>query len=301
MTETVSGKDLYQWRQWAVKLAEENDIETSEVDWLLQGLTPLKSLSLRLGNYRKELNIPVQVTFSQLTEKWQQRIQSRVPVQYLVGETPWRNFMITVTPDVLIPRPETELIINIAEELVNKSPISEQLLKGDWADVGTGSGAIALGLVQAFPQATIHATDISNKAIAIAQHNARRNKLTKHISFHRGSWLEPLCMCRKKLSGIITNPPYIPSKTILTLEPEVVDHEPHLALDGGPDGLDYIKTLIAKSTDYLTANSIWLTELMAGQAQLVAALVEDCKRYNNIAIHSDLSGIDRFVSARKAL
>ncbi len=301
MSELASGEDLYQWRQWAIQLAQAHKIDSEEVDWLLQGLTPLSSLSLRLGDYRDQPSILLKAGLTSLSAMWQQRINQRVPVQYLAGETPWRNFSIVVSPAVLIPRPETELIIDIAEALVTQNPLTEQLKQGHWADIGTGSGAIALSLAYQFPTATIHATDISLAALEIAQINAQQNQLAKRITFYQGSWLSPLTSLRGQLSAIISNPPYIPTKTVPTLQPEVTNHEPHLALDGGSDGLDSIRTLIECSAEYLQPSGIWLIELMAGQAETVADLLDLQKIYTEIAIHPDLSGIQRFVSARKAL
>ena len=301
MSELASGEDLYQWRQEAIQLAQAHSIDTEEVDWLLQGLTPLSSLSLRLDDYRDQPSILLKAGLPILTAMWQQRINQRVPVQYLVGETPWRNFSIVVSSAVLIPRPETELIIDIAEALVAQNPLAEQIKQGHWADIGTGSGAIALGLAYQFPTAIIHATDISPPALAIAQLNAHQNQLAERITFYQGSWLSPLTPLRGQLSAIISNPPYIPTKTVLTLQPEVTNHEPHLALDGGSDGLDSIRMLIECSAQYLHPSGIWLIELMAGQAETVADLLERQKIYTEITIHPDLSGIQRFVSARKAL
>ncbi len=301
MKHSISGKDLYSWRQWAAQLAQENDVDTIEIDWFLQGLTSLSSLSLRLEDYKERENVSSKATVSALKEKWQQRINSRIPVQYLTGETPWRNFLLTVTPDVLIPRPETELIIDIAKELVEQSPIEEYLLEGHWADLGTGSGAIALALAHQFSQATVHAVDISEKALAIALLNAQQNNLTNRIQFHQGHWLNPLSALKGQLSAIISNPPYIPTQTVLTLQPEVERHEPHLALDGGTDGLNSIRHLITQGAIYLQPSGIWLIELMSGQAQTVKTLLTNQNSYTNIQIHQDLSGIQRFVSARKAL
>ncbi|NJM96616.1 MAG: peptide chain release factor N(5)-glutamine methyltransferase [Phormidesmis sp. RL_2_1] len=299
MLEKISGKALYEWRQWAIQLAQDNEIDLAEVDWFLQGLTGISSLSLRFADYRPQPEIPIKLSLENLTAKWQQRITYRVPVQYLTGETPWRNFSLSVSPDVLIPRPETELIIDIAKNLVEQSPIQAQLSQGHWADLGTGSGAIALGLAHTFPQATIHAVDISKPALAIAQQNAQQNNLADRITFYPGSWLSPLPPF--PFCAIISNPPYIPSQTVLTLQSEVTNHEPHLALDGGRDGLDAIKTLITASVEPLLPNGIWLVELMSGQAETVVTLLNQQGQYSHIRVHQDLSGIDRFVSARKAL
>ena len=301
MSEPITGEALYHWREWAIQLAKTNHIDPYEVDWLLQGLTPLTQLSLQTESYKDQPNIPCKFSLSQLTEKWQQRVTDKVPVQYLVGETPWRNFSITVTPDVLIPRPETELIIDIAKTLANQSPMVKQLLSGNWADVGTGSGAIAIGLAHTFPQAKIHATDISSQALKIAKRNAAKNNLTDRITFHQGNWLTPLISLKGHLAAIVTNPPYIPTATVPTLQPEVNNHEPHLALDGGPDGLDYLRTLIEDGIAYLKPGGLLLTELMAGQAQTVANLLKQQDSYSKISTHKDLSGIERFVSACKAL
>ncbi len=301
MSDTTSGQALYQWRQWAIQLSKEHSIDPTEVDWLLQGLTPLKSLALRLGTYQGQSNIPISVPLTDFTKKWQQRVQDRIPVQYLAGETPWRHFSLTVTPDVLIPRPETELIINIVQTLVAEHSDIKGCKQGNWADLGTGSGAIALGLAHAFPKATLYATDVSPQALTIARHNAAKNHLSDRITFYQGSWLAPLSALEHQLSGIVTNPPYIPSQTVLTLQPEVAQHEPHLALDGGADGLDCIRTLINDSAGYLIPGGIWITELMDGQAHAVANLLAQQGEYIHVTIHQDLSGINRFVSAHKAL
>ncbi len=297
----VSGQAIHQWRAWAIQLAQSNNIEAFEVDWLLQGVTPLTSTALRLDTYFSQTGIPIRFSFEELTERWQQRVISRVPVQYLVGETPWRDLVITVTPDVLIPRPETELIIDIALDLARQSPIAEQLLVGRWADLGTGSGVIALALARQLPTATIYATDISNEALKVAQSNAKRNHLSHRVTFKQGSWLTPLDPLKGNLAAIVSNPPYIPSKTVLTLQPEVTHHEPHLALDGGFKGLDALDYLVSNSASYLRPGGLFLCELMKGQAETVADLISDQGDYAQIAIHQDLSGLQRFVSACKAL
>ena len=301
MPYTVSGQDLYQWRQWAIAAARSHKIDPSEVDWFLRGLSDLSSLSLQLGSYRDQANLLLEISLADCTRKWQQRVDKRMPVQYLTGETPWRNFSLKVSSDVLIPRPETELIIDIARALSEESPLVAQLAMGIWADLGTGSGAIALGLADRFPNATVYATDISAAALAIAQQNARQNQLDHRITFYQGSWLAPLRRFQGQLAGIVSNPPYIPSQTIPTLQPEVANHEPHLALDGGCDGLASLRALIAEGAIYLQPGGIYLTELMNGQAQTVASLLKNQGSYTHVAIHQDLAGVQRFVSARKAL
>ena len=297
----ITGAELYSWQQQAKQLAQKNNIDNSEVDWLLREFTPLSNLSLKLGDYREQQAVSSKISLATLTEKWNQRLYQRVPVQYLAGKTPWRNFSLTVTPDVLIPRPETELIIDIAQKLAEQHPQKEQLLNGHWADIGTGSGAIALGLANQFPNAVIHAVDISEKAVAIAHLNAQQNNLAGRINFYHGNWLMPLSHLQSQLHAIVSNPPYIPTSIVRTLQPEVNRHEPHLALDGGADGLDSIRMLIKAGTTYLQANGIWIVELMTGQAEAIETLLKAQNSYTHIQIHQDLSGIQRFISARKAL
>ncbi|MEO1093579.1 MAG: peptide chain release factor N(5)-glutamine methyltransferase [Cyanobacteria bacterium J06638_28] len=299
-SDSISGHVLWEWRQQAIAQAMTHQIEAIEVDWLLQRLCPIDGLSLRLGTLAQQAEVATAVTLPELTKLWQQRIETRVPIQYLVGHTEWRQFKLQVSPAVLIPRPETELMIDLTIAAVATSPVSERLQQGVWADLGTGSGAIALGLATAFPKAKILAVDISEAALAIAQGNAQQNGLSDRIQFIQGSWLTPLRPWQGQLAGILSNPPYIPSAIVPTLQPEVACHEPHLALDGGQDGLHSVRHLIQSASAYLQADGFWLVELMQDQPPVVATLLAATQDYQNIQQHRDLAGITRFVSAHRA-
>jgi len=290
----ISGADLWQWRQDATDRAIAAQVAPYEVDWFLQGLTDLTALDLRLATVSQRDWVAVAVSLETLEALWQRRLKERVPVQYLAGRTPWRQFLLRVTPAVLIPRPETEEMVDWAIAL------SSHLhpLTGHWADLGTGSGAIALGLASVFPAATIHAVDCSPAALAVARSNAEDNGLGDRIQFHQGHWFEPLSSWQGQLQGLLSNPPYIPHALLATLEPEVVQHEPHLALDGGQDGLDALRILASQAPSYLIPQGLWLVELMAGQGAAVADLLTATHHYTHIQIHTDLSGNERFVSAR---
>ncbi|ACK66914.1 modification methylase, HemK family [Rippkaea orientalis PCC 8801] len=292
----VSGQELAKWRNWAKTEAVNYHVPSQEVDWLLQDVAQLDALSLRLESFKGRSPIPLKFSLSDLTQLWENRLKDRVPVQYLVGVTPWRNFSLKVSPSVLIPRPETELIIDFAVKAVKDSPRNDLAL-GHWVDLGTGSGAIACGLAQAFPKAIIHAVDSSEAALAIAQENANNLGFSSRINFYQGSWWTPLESLKGKISGVLSNPPYIPTKMLSALAPEVRDHEPYLALDGGEDGLDSLRYLINSSPDYLYSGGIWLVEMMAGQGEKVAQLLTDSTAYKDIKILSDLAGIDRFALA----
>ncbi|MBD0336128.1 MAG: peptide chain release factor N(5)-glutamine methyltransferase [Cyanobacteria bacterium Co-bin13] len=293
----VAGQLLWQWWQQARQQAQDAAIDPIEVDWLLKAISDVDSLELRLGTFKQRaVNLGV-LSLEELTELWQQRVEQRVPVQYLVGSASWRDLTLKVSPAVLIPRPETELIIDLALEAVQHSPRAEQLQQGIWVDMGTGSGAIALGLAKAFPKAQIYSVDISGDALAIARENAHWNGLEQRITFCQGAWFAPLAGVKGQVAALVSNPPYIPTATVQGLEPEVVNHEPTLALDGGLDGLDAIRELAAAAPDYLCSGGLWVAEMMAGQAPAVRALLEQQGAYTGVQIHADLAGIERFALA----
>lgn len=289
---TVAGKELYLWREEAKAKAISAKVLVREVDWLLQEVTSLDSLTLRLGSFQKLPAIAITHSLPELTQLWQQRLQNYCPVQYLVGKTNWRNWQLKVSPGVLIPRPETELIIDIVKERFSPQT------SGHWVDLGTGSGAIAISLAASFPNGVVHGVDLSDRALEIARQNAVIAGL-KTINFYRGSWWSPLQHLKGKVTGMVSNPPYIPTAQLSQLQPEVFHHEPHLALDGGEDGLSAIRHLIATSPQYLHSGGIWLVELMAGQAEATVAMLASGQDYHKIEIVRDLAGIDRFVLAYK--
>jgi release factor glutamine methyltransferase len=294
----VTGLQLWQWRNLAIKAAIATDVPQAEVDWLLQEVAGLDRLALRLESFKHWSEIQLQLPLEDLERLWQRRLHERLPVQYIAGVTPWRQFKIAVSPGVLIPRPETECLIDLAVANAAKSGVTPPLEQGHWADLGTGSGAIALGLADALPAATIHAVDRSATALAIAQQNAWNVGLADRIRFYQGSWWQPLESLKGQFSGMVSNPPYIPTSVVATLQPEVVNHEPHLALDGGAEGLDCIQDLIDTSPAYLRPGGLWLIEMMAGQAETVSELLQNQGSYCNIQIHADLAGVNRFALAQ---
>ncbi|WP_035986755.1 peptide chain release factor N(5)-glutamine methyltransferase [Leptolyngbya sp. KIOST-1] len=294
---SITGHDLWTWRETARQAAKAAGVEAREVDWLLMAVADVDGLALKLGTVQTRSQITLRYPLAELEQRWQQRLTQRVPVQYLVGETPWRDLTLAVSPAVLIPRPETELIIDLAAAAIANSPMGDQLAAGVWVDMGTGSGAIALGLAQTFSAATILAVDFSAEALALAQQNAAATGLSHRITFCHGSWFEPLAAYRGQLSALVSNPPYIPSALLPSLDPEVVNHEPAAALDGGDDGLTALRLLVAQAPDYLVAGGLWLVETMAGQGEAVKSMLEAQGHYRDIQVWLDLAGRDRFVQA----
>ena len=293
----VSGEKLSEWRDTAISAAVSANVSSSEVDWLLQEIAGLDSLALRIGSFKEKSQIQLKLPLQQLSKLWQQRLSESLPVQYIAKTTTWRHFNIKVSPSVLIPRPETESLIDLAAGATANNSTMQQ---GNWADLGTGSGIIALGLASAFSQAKIHAVDRSSEALSIARLNADNYDLGDRIKFYQGFWWEPLDFLKGKFSGMVSNPPYIPTNTLPELQPEVYKHEPHLALDGGKDGLECIRHLIETSSDYLKPGGIWLVEMMAGQADKVTQMLHDNGSYSKIEIHLDLARIERFALAYKS-
>lgn len=292
----IDGAQLASWRREAIAEAMAAGVAPAELDWLLQEFAGLDKLSLRLESFKDQAVLQLGLDFAELKRLWRQRIDRRMPVQYLTGMAPWRHFSLAVSPDVLIPRPETECLIDLAIASISSH---RDLILGNWADLGTGSGAIALGLAAAFPDAIIHAVDCSPNALTIAEKNAIDSGLRTRIRFDIGNWFEPLEELKGQLSGMVANPPYIPTKMIAELQPEVTLHEPHLALDGGEDGLDCIRELVAIAPDFLIGGGVWLVEMMASQAPSVREMLSNQGSYDQIQIFPDLAGIERFALAYK--
>lgn len=192
----------------------------------------------------------------------------RYPLQYILEETEFMSLAFEVDPEVLIPRGDTERLVELAIELMQ--PLEQPLL----ADIGCGSGCIAVSLAHYLPRAGLIATDISSKALAIAQKNAVRHNVATRIDFLEGDLLEPLLaeglLCRL----IISNPPYIPSADLAGLAPEL-SYEPRLALDGGPDGLAFYRRLIKTAPSALLPGGYLLLETGAEQKEAVSGLLAD--------------------------
>jgi len=278
------------WYRRSQDQAKEHNISLAELDWLIIGITNCDRLNLKLGQVLLE---PSKVL--ELDLLWQQRLEAKIPIQHLIGKTHWRDLELYVNSSVLIPRPETEILVDLALDMHDLN------LDGIWVDLGTGSGAIAIGLALGMKntqkKSQIYAVDYSSEALKVAQANSRKYQLEDTIEFYQGSWFEPLSHLKSQITGLVSNPPYIPKSEIPHLEPEVKLHEPHLALDGGDDGLDCIRYLVKTAPEYLISGGYWLIELMAGQAETVRSLLELNGNYTNIQTHLDYDGIERFISA----
>ena len=213
------------------------------------------------------------------------------PIAYIVGSKEFMNFDLTVDENVLIPRPETEILVEaVIDRLKNFSG------KIKIADLGTGSGAIAISIAKFIVNVEVEAVDISEKAIDIAKLNAINNNVADKINFHVGDLFDPIV--DQKFNAIVSNPPYIPSDIINTLQSEVKNYEPRIALDGGADGLNFYRKIIDLSPKLLLKNGFIAVEIGYDQAELITNLMESDGQFDKIEVIKDLAGLDRIVIAK---
>jgi release factor glutamine methyltransferase len=229
-----------------------------------------------------------------------QRRAAGVPVQYLTGQQEFWGLTFEVNPSVLIPRPETEHLIEVAlERLASRRDAPLRI-----ADVGTGSGCIAVALAHEFPQAQIVATDLSAEAIDVARRNAARHAVSDRVSFAQTDLLQSYLVfagtaASRPFDLIVSNPPYVARAEQGALQREVVEHEPHQALFAGPEGLDVYPRLIAQAATLLLPGGVLILELGHGQAERVRVMFFENANWGNIGITNDLTGIPRVLAAER--
>ncbi len=229
------------------------------------------------------------------------RRAQREPLQYVLGYTEFLGLIIRVGPGVLIPRPETELLVEEAVSLIAKcaTGASQHAI----LDLCTGSGCIALALAREFPAARVFGTDISTAAIGFAEENATLNHI-RNATFLRGSFFEPLGrhpdvgISPPVFDIIVSNPPYVKTGDLAGLAPEVRDWEPPEALHGGNDGLDFYRTIIPSAREHLKPNGHLLFEIGIGQVDEIKKIVRS-SGYRCIAVRKDYAGIDRIIALKK--
>ena len=209
----------------------------------------------------------------------------REPVAHIVGHKAFWTLDLKVSADVLTPRPETELLVEAALAMIAPDAPARVL------DLGVGSGAILLAVLNDRPKATGVGVDSSEAALAVARANAVALALGDRIELRHGDWCAGL---DQTFDVVLSNPPYIPTGDIVSLAPEVAQHEPRLALDGGPDGLDAYRTIIAQLPKILRPGGGFALEVGAGQADAVAALAASAG-LDMLPHKADLAGIDRVV------
>lgn len=223
------------------------------------------------------------------------RRERREPAQYIIGQAEFHSRMFNVTPDVLIPRPETELVAEAAISLLRSSFGEKEGL--EIADLGTGSGVLAVTLAAALPGAVVHAVDVSPAALSVARRNADSHGVADRMTFHEGDLWEPLALAglRGRLDGVVSNPPYVAQGELDGLMPEVRDYEPRLALLAGVDGLSCHRRLVGRAAEFLRPRGVLVLEVGAGQAGAVRDLLAETGAFSSIGTRRDYAGHDRVV------
>lgn len=221
-----------------------------------------------------------------------QRAQ-RIPLQHLTGTTNFLGLDLRVSRDVLVPRPETECLVEHA--IAMAQPLGPCRI----LDFATGSGCIAIALAHHLPLAEVHALDLSSEALSIARQNAESNHLSHRIQFHLGNGFHALTSLQSHTPTpfhlIVSNPPYIPSDEIASLDPEVRDHDPRIALDGGRDGLVFYRRLAEEAPVWLHPEGCFLAEFGDGQGPGIQELFRSRKFWGKSRLEKDLSDRERII------
>ena len=273
-------------------------LEGARIANALQEARWLLAYALEMKHHELASRTEQSVTAEQLARVLSlvRRRESREPLQYILGSQEFCGLDFSVTPAVLIPRPETELLIR------------ETLREGGFAggavlvDVGTGSGCVAVTLATILGGMRIFALDCSHDALSVAKANAERHGVSDKIVWLEGDLLSPLreCSVAGAVDAIVSNPPYIDEAEWESLQPEVRDYEPRQALLAGPQGTEFHERLIHDSKQFLVPGGLLVMELGQGQAPLVRRVAEAAGGYTGIQTVKDEAGIDRVLIARRA-
>ena len=243
-----------------------------------------------MGNEPLELSL--QLAYQSMLEK---RLNGE-PIQYILGNKEFMGLSLNVDRRVLIPRFDTEVLVESVLDAVASKPAPIRIL-----DLGTGSGAIAISLAVHLPKSVITAVDIKEDALCVAQHNAELNMVSDKIDFYCGDLFYALDNDRYQgfFDVIVSNPPYIPSSDIDSLMTEVKDFEPRSALDGGRDGLDFYRRIADTAYKFLRLDGLVAVEIGYGQGSAVRSIFQEVGKYCEMITIKDLAGIDRVAAFNK--
>lgn len=272
-----------------------------EVSLLLSHLLNIDRTTLLLGKD--------QALDDDQLEKFKKIISRRLhrePLAYIIEEKEFWSLPFKVSKDVLIPRPETELLIERTLKTVKSLLRNPEEHTINILDLGTGSGIIAIVLAVELPTATVTAIDLSYNALKVAKHNAKRHKVAERIQFINCDWFGGIS-AKMKYDMVVANPPYIArdilekpfGETNESLQPEVLGYEPHLALDGGERGIESMGRIAENLGKTLKSGGWFFMEIGADQAEDVPAVFKDFASYENIAVHNDYAGLPRVFQAQK--
>jgi release factor glutamine methyltransferase len=286
----ISAEKFSLWKKKQISKGGDNH----SLNLLIDSLGGLSDTELNLLKIRKEknFNLNLKVNLDLIESYWDKHLNTSIPIQYLSGISFWRNLKLEVSNRVLIPRPETELFIDIVSGIFkNKEE------KITFVDLGTGSGAISIALALENPNWSGIATDIDKSAIKIASRNFKTNSNQSNLKFYNGNWWDPLENFKGEIDFAVANPPYIPQATYEVLPIEVKNFEPKLALLGGKEGLDHINQIVQNAPLYLKNKGWLLIENHFDQGEKVKKLFLE-NRFTSVKVLKDFSGIGRFTIGR---
>jgi release factor glutamine methyltransferase len=277
----------------AARLAEaEIDSAALDAEVLLR-----HALQLEQGRLYLRLQERLSPLDQEKFEKLLERRAAREPLAYITENKEFWSLDFIVTPAVLIPRPETELLVELALQWAGGLMGGQQV---NILDIGTGTGAIAVSLAKHLRKSEVWAVDISSVALGVARANAKRHRVEQRVRFLRADLLEALDAAGVMFDLILSNPPYIRTAELAGLEPEIRNWEPLAALDGGADGLDYYRRIIGAAPGYLNESGRMILEIGADLGEAVVDLFACAGCFAPASIHRDYAGRDRAVIAVRA-
>jgi len=270
--------------EWTKGYLAEKGVENArlEAEWLLCAVLDLDRVALYV-NFDKPLSALELAAYRAMVG----RRAKREPLQYILGSQEFMGLDFEVTPGVLIPRHDTEVLVTEGAKRVERA--------GSILDIGVGSGCIAVALAKALPQAEVYGVEKSAEALALAQRNVAKHGMK--VTLFEGSLFEPFNGQRFDL--IVSNPPYIPTAELDTLQPEVRDFEPQQALDGGKDGLDFYRLIIPAAPEHLNPGGWLLFEVGIEEAEPVLELFETTCQFAELFTAKDPAGIERVVGGKR--
>lgn len=276
--------------EWTAQFLKQKGVDSPRLEAELLLAHARKCPRIRLY---MDFNDPVSESDRAVMRELVQRRARREPLAYIVGTREFYGRQFEVGPGVLVPRPETETLVDLCLE---RLPRTESRCI---AEVGFGSGCIAVTIVKQRPSCRVLATDLSPVAMQVAERNVARHEAGDRVTLYHGSLLQPVRESGLQMDGIVSNPPYIRDDERDALQPEVRLHEPPEALFAGPDGLDVIRKLVGEAPSVLKPGGFLMLEIDPGQVQTVRTLLLE-SGFEATTVHRDLNGQERVVAATLA-
>jgi release factor glutamine methyltransferase len=270
---------------WTVDYFARKSIENPRrsAEWLLSAATGLTRVEL-YAHFDRPLSSDERATLRAGIE----RRAAGEPLQYVTGEMPFRHLVLHVRPGIFIPRPETEVLVDVALEHLDRVRAPEPIV----VDLATGSGAIAVSVAYERPAASVHATDIVPATAEVARENVRRAGVGERVTVWEGDLFAPLPdELRGRVEVVVSNPPYIPTGDLAALPPDVRTHEPMIALDGGPEGMTTVLRIIEDARGWLVPGGLLAMETDTARVKDTARAME--RWYEQVEVRRDLTGRDR--------